>query len=694
MGAIIKFFRKSSHDNIDLDEEDQNNREESKVIKIHICGKGERKKKVIDLLFKSKISTPDLKSKGDTEYKSSDFYWITKIYKDEILTEEKCNEIEENIEKDKTNKGINIKFHVMLLFGDDNNMQMILEEFCDINRPRIIFVSNKAQNIEESNNKKYVTNIVCNGMNDKELNSFIVSTLWEFDCYYNEKGNEIFRHTPVNIAKGLQTDSSFFTINILLTGMCRAGKSTFINLMAEKLVALEANDSESVTLKISNYYIYKDDNNKDNGGIKLIDTPGICENKEINSKTEEIIQDFIMNKEHHIEKQIHFILFFFLESSALGNSEKLLKLLNDSSYPVFFIINKSQDKTWKGKSQDIKSKINFLKRHDCEKLAEVDNFISVNLKSSSGTFYGVNDIFKKIEKYIVDNNLLDNNISKQMREYQKEYRHYQNNRLFSTNYNEELNLDKKMEELYGQLTNNILFKNIIIDNMKVHGRKIAKKYEKNIILLSTLKNIFPETIKNIPIISFLQAFMIKEIGAGYGFDFNSVNYSFLKFDKDINKFKLDDIKEEEKTNEKEKIKIYKKEEIEKQKDELNSTINDIWNNSNKQVIEKLVKTIHELTFKGKNALTLKGKNEILDENEFNIQNIKAISLLCQKYFGEELDSSYGLTFLIYFFEKNEKLMKDIKYYTEKKDWEKDEMEIKEKKPDLFEIIDYVNIEKV
>ena len=31
-------------------------------------------------------------------------------------------------------------------------------------------------------------------------------------------------------------------------------------------------------------------------------------------------------------------------------------------------------------------------------------------------------------------------------------------------------------------------------------------------------------------------------------------------------------------------------------------------------------------------------------------------------------------------------MKDIKYYTEKKDWEKDEMEIKEKKIDLFKDI--------
>ena len=171
----------------------------------------------------------------------------------------------------------------MLLFGDNNDIKMILEEFSDINRPRIVFVTENKIEIKELKNKKYVTNIICKEMDDKELNSYIVSTLWELDCYYNEKGNEIYRHTPVNIAKGLQTDSSFFTINILLTGMCRAGKSTFINLMAGKLVALEANDSESVTLKISNYYIYKDDNNKDNGGIKLIDTPGICENAIINS---------------------------------------------------------------------------------------------------------------------------------------------------------------------------------------------------------------------------------------------------------------------------------------------------------------------------------------------------------------------------------------------------------------------------
>ena len=63
-----------------------------------------------------------------------------------------------------------------------------------------------------------------------------------------------------------------------------------------------------------------------------------------------------------------------------------------------------------------------------------------------------------------------------------------------------------------------------------------------------------------------------------------------------------------------------------------------------------------------------------------------MSKICQIYFEKELDSSYGLPFMIYFFKKNESLMEDIKYYIEKKDWEKDEMEIKEKKIDLFKDI--------
>ena len=95
--------------------------------------------------------------------------------------------------------------------------------------------------------------------------------------------------------------------------------------------------------------------------------------------------------------------------------------------------------------------------------------------------------------------------------------------------------------------------------------------------------------------------MIKEIGIGYGFDFNTVNHCFKKFDKDMKNLnlKLDKFKQINDKKEEPKINL-SKEEKQTQKDELKSTINDIWNNnSNKEVIERLVKIIDELSIKGK-----------------------------------------------------------------------------------------------
>ena len=64
--------------------------------------------------------------------------------------------------------------------------------------------------------------------------------------------------------------------------MCRAGKSAFINLISGKFIALETNDTEGVTTKFSEYYVYKDDDKKEHIPIKLIDTPGIRENEDFN----------------------------------------------------------------------------------------------------------------------------------------------------------------------------------------------------------------------------------------------------------------------------------------------------------------------------------------------------------------------------------------------------------------------------
>ena len=687
MGGLIKLFKSNKpdvkNDNKNIEELSEN----YKIIKIHICGYGKNKTNVIKSLFSKKITNPNLEKKGDSEYKSNNFYWITKNYEDKILTKEIVKSIQDNIEEDRPKinneeeeeeeeeeedlkngknkkekkeekENINneeIYFHILLLFGDDNDIDIVLEEIDEVYRPRIIFVTEKKMKEEfNTDSKKYITNIICEGMDETELNSNIISSLWELDCYYNEKGNEIFRQTPINILKGFQTDKSFFSINILLTGLSRSGKSSFINLLSEKLVALESNDSDSVTLKVSEYYIYRNDDKREHGAIKLIDTPGMCEKKKVNSKTIDVIKDYLDNKDNKIEKHIHFILFFFMEGASPGNSEKLLKILNKYDYPVFFIINKSVDRRDKGISSDISSKIKFLKKRQFNNLAKKENFIMVNIKSPN--IFGVDEIFKKIEKYIIEKKLLDNNILEKMEKIQKKYRMYS-----FENKNYDINID------INELNKNLIFKNLTLNSIKEHGQRICKKYKRNIILLSDLKNVFPKTWNNIPIISFLQAFMVKEIGAGYGFDFENVSFCFKQFDNKIKDFNINDFKGEE--EQKSKIEIFKVGQIERQKSELNEKIKNIWEASNSEVIERIVNRINDLTYK-------EGKEKDIKND---IENTKAISKICQYYFEKELDKSHGLTFFIYYFKKNLLLMEDIKYYIEKKDWGKDEVQIIQKK---------------
>jgi hypothetical protein len=341
--------------------------------------------------------------------------------------------------------------------------------------------------------------------------------------------------------------------------------------------------------------------------------------------------------------------------------------LNESDYPVFFIINKSFDDSDDGKSKYIQSTILFLKGKKCNNLAKPDNFIQVNIKKNNRfqPFYGVDDIFTKLEKYINDKKLLDKDILDKMNKFQDDFRLSQ-----FPDSNKDINKVKKnINNFCKEITKeNLLFRKINLENIKEHGRKITIDSVKNIILLSKLRNVFPEKLNNMPIISFLQAYMIKEIGGGYGFDFSSVSFCFKKFDKDISKFKeLNFINRGNENENGNQLIPNNNEKIEVNREELNLKINNMYNTSDHEVIERLVKRIHEITSKI--------NNKQRDEDEVNTENIIAISDLCQKYFEEELDATNGLPFFIYYYKKNVSLMEDIKYYSEKKEWEKDEIEI-------------------
>ena len=339
-------------------------------LRIHICGLWQEKQN--EIIYKNIKDNIKEEIDLDSNDKDRDF----KEYESTLLTPEICEQIEQNIEQDKTSN-LKIVNHALLCFGDNNDMDMVLKKFSFIHRPRIILIANEEKKINREG-KKYITIIIKKGMSNEELKDYIITSLNGIYRYYNEQNvNEEYDYN--------------FPLKILLVGIRLSGKSTFVNLFFNKLLAFTTNDTEFGTLKTSEYNIKDNDKQK---SIKLIDTPGINYNKKINERNLNEINKYIK------ENKIDFILFFYNEGNFLGEGKILLKLLDKSEIPVFFIINKSRKIEDNDINEDIQSKIIFLKQIGCNRLSNEEYFIEVNLKSNSiGEFFGMESIFDKMEKF-------------------------------------------------------------------------------------------------------------------------------------------------------------------------------------------------------------------------------------------------------------------------------------------------------
>ena len=299
-------------------------------MKIYLYGNGKGKDVLINNGFNNNISDPYLKTKADKEFKTDQFHWILSVYSSDFQKEEAIQKIIEDVEKernqviDENNKKL-LKNTVIIWFDD---YKILTYYFDKLKNPKIILVSPSKTEIKIG--KRYITNIITENMKENEVCSQIISSLWEIDCYFNERDNKICRYTPENIFKELEKDNSLFSINILLTGLSRVGKSTFINLLSGKMIAFESDENNSVTKKITEYYIYnkdnKEDNKKDNkkehGAIKIIDTPGIIpyskgqpDIRKDYLYEERRVMNMIKNNsnEQNVSKKIHFILFIFFK---------------------------------------------------------------------------------------------------------------------------------------------------------------------------------------------------------------------------------------------------------------------------------------------------------------------------------------------------------------------------------------------
>ena len=178
MGFLFSRIKKNSKKtkdnvdsiNIDSEEEDEKIKEESskrKKMKIHICGLWKKYQEIIDMIFNKNVIIENNEDKNNIK-----FNYIIQNYEDEILTDEILLKIEDQIDKDKTDQKDAIESHAMLCFGEENDIDKVFDEFCLINTPRIIFVTENKKELKK-NGKKYVINIISKEMNDNELKNNI-----------------------------------------------------------------------------------------------------------------------------------------------------------------------------------------------------------------------------------------------------------------------------------------------------------------------------------------------------------------------------------------------------------------------------------------------------------------------------------------------------------------------------------------
>ena len=662
------FFRSSKikkHEFFEIEEEEIN---KNLGLKVHICGNNKFKNKVIEELFSSKITDKKYSSRAKREFKTDQFYWIAQIYQD--ISKEIVNKIMNEIREDRNEKKPPIFQQVILCFipENKNSDEELLSSFDeiieDVYTPLFIIVSdNQIGKFAHVDNRK-ITNIICKEMRIETLNSRIISSLWEYDCYYNEKGNKICRYTPDNIFKSLEIDLSFYSINILLTGKSRAGKSTFINYLSNKLIALESSAKDSVTQYLTEYYLYINNNNNkmENTAIKLIDTPGIVPNN-IN-KSKDFLEKLLNNKENNMNKQIHFILFFFMEGESLEGIDEVFNILNNCNIPVLFIINKAFNDDDNGKTKDINSTISHLSRKNFNNLINKENFIGVNIvKTKRINSFGVEEIFKRIYTlYKQDNKFED----------------YLKNKIkgFIINYHREIMKEIDDEEPDNELIKNInilkkdldkeihMFKLLNIDSIIESGKKPAIKCKNVINSLNNISTSLENFEYDIPIISFFQAFMVKEIGEIFGYNTKEMNYGLRSYLNQINKKFI-------KGN-------YTLEEDEKK--ELNKTIK-----INMNIIEKQIKSEFEKSNKDfilnlanlfKSIKEKYNKEELSDE-AVNKRLTNEICFTCMGYLELQLKRTNGLIFFDHYFNICEKLLDDLKKYSEMNsdNWGKKEIKI-------------------
>lgn len=199
--------------------------------------------------------------------KANFFKWISRIWMDiwkrqkriipwNAYIYENKDQLKNAIKENKINNQI-------ILIGNNNiDEYLIKNNYVEIG---IIAEQKYSQNKDELN--RYLNNIKYDKENMRKTINNIYTYLRERFCYFNQLGNNSPYYPRLD-----------FSINILLTGISKMGKSTFVNLLSRKQVALSNGSHKSVTKKETKYKIYKTIEDR-KIGIIFYDTPGLTDDK-------------------------------------------------------------------------------------------------------------------------------------------------------------------------------------------------------------------------------------------------------------------------------------------------------------------------------------------------------------------------------------------------------------------------------
>ena len=472
----------------------------------------------------------------------------------------------ENIEN---NSEFDRKF-IVIKFGSNNIEYLInmLNVQSRVFLPQLAVVTDKNLNEDEKlYDNRFLTVIHEDKLDQTNTIKNIFSYLWDRENYYNQRGNELNQYLPSNILKINKQVKPH--INILITGLSRAGKSTIINLLSRKLVSLECSEGKSVTKNINEYEIERNINgNEEKIGIKLIDTPGLKKYKDKNGKiidTTKLVEELIEKKLKECQDSkddIHLIYFMFGKNANLEDQIDFFKFLQNinkertenkqKKIPIIFIGNLNVGKDGidalkkilkENNLMDLYEKIdktnkkidfkNFAQKNKNEKKISLkENIIEVNLirnvNDNNTKVYGIDIILKATLHFLQKNNPFNNFII--LEETYKKIQIYLN----KINKGEKLNKDENSNFLcFKEKIKNIIIEisdeNTLLNQIKNPDNILERaNYEaKKVIYFSLfggfITGLIPIPLLDIPFLLPLYSIMIIKIGNCYSISFSEID---------------------------------------------------------------------------------------------------------------------------------------------------------------------------